>query len=112
MPKDAEFMFTDRVAMRSAEGFDGYVYAVSQSVKGMVEQPIYEFLPQIKQPTLAVFGANDNLIPNRFLNAGKTEKYAQDGISRMPNGRLIMLDKTGHFAQFEHADNVNHIKEF
>ena len=107
MPEDADFMFTDRVAMRSAEGFDGYVYAVSQSVKGMVDQPIYEFLPQIKQPTLAIFGANDNLIPNRYLNPGKTEKVAQDGISKMPNGSLIMLEKTGHFAQFENPEKVN-----
>lgn len=113
MPEDAEFMYTDRVAMRKAEGFNGYCYAVSKSVKGMVDQPIYEFLPKIKQPTLAIFGANDNLIPNRFLNAGKTEKYAQDGISKMPNGTLIMLEKTGHFAQFESAEAVNnHIVEF
>ena len=113
MPDDAEFMFTDRVAMRSAEGFDGYVYAVSQSVKGMVDQPIYEFLPQITQPTLALFGANDNLIPNRYLNPSKTEKVAQDGISKMPNGSLIMLEKTGHFVQFESAEKVNgHIQEF
>lgn len=107
MPEDAEFMFTERVAMRTAEGFDGYCYAVAESVSGMVNQPIYDFLPQINQPTLAIFGANDNLIPNRFLNAGKTEKYAQDGISRMPNGKLIMLDKTGHFVQFEKPEEVN-----
>lgn len=113
MPEDAEFMYTDRVAMRTAEGFEGYSYAVSRSVKGMVDQPIYEFLPRIQQPTLAIFGANDNLIPNRFLNAGKTEKYAQDGISRMSNGTLIMLEKTGHFAQFESAEAVNnHIVDF
>ena len=99
--------------MRTAEGFEGYSYAVSRSVKGMVDQPIYEFLPRIQQPTLAIFGANDNLIPNRFLNAGKTEKYAQDGISRMSNGTLIMLEKTGHFAQFESAEAVNnHIVDF
>lgn len=113
MPDDAEFMYTDRVAMRTAEGFDGYVYAVSQSVKGMVEQPIYQFLPQIKQPTLAIFGAQDNLIPNRYLNPGKTQKIAEDGISKMPNGSLIMLEKTGHFAQFENSEAVNsHILEF
>lgn len=107
MPEDAEFMFTDRVAMRTAADFDGYCYAVSQSVKGMVDQPIYDFLPQIKQPTLVIFGANDNLIPNRFLNPGKTEKVAQDGTSRMPNAQLIMLEKTGHFAQFEKPYEVD-----
>ena len=113
MPDDAEFMFTDRVAMRTAADFNGYVYAVSESVKGMVEQPIYDFLPKITQPTLALFGANDNLIPNRYLHPGKTQKVAQDGISKMPNGKLIMLEKTGHFAQFETPEKVNSsIKEF
>jgi pimeloyl-ACP methyl ester carboxylesterase len=113
MPDDAEFMYTDRVAMRTAVDFNGYVYAVSESVKGMIEQPIYDFLPKIKQPTLAIFGANDNLIPNRYLNPGKTEKVAKDGISKMPNGTLIMLEKTGHFAQFESSEKVNsHIKDF
>lgn len=106
-PEDAEFMITDRIAMRGAKGFDEYAYAVSKSVQGMVDQPIYEFLPKIKQPTLAIFGANDNLIPNRFLNAGKTETVAKDGISKMPNGKLVMLPKTGHFAQFEKPEEVN-----
>lgn len=113
MPEDAEFMYDDRVAMRTAADFNGYVYAVSESVKGMVEQPIYDFLPKINQPTLALFGANDNLIPNRYLHPGKTEKVAQEGISKMPNGSLIMLEKTGHFAQFETPEKVNAaIKDF
>ena len=113
MPDDADFMVTDRVAMRTATDFNGYVYAVSHSVKGMVEQPIYDFLPKITQPTLAFFGANDNLIPNRYLHPAKTVKIAQDGISRLPNGTLIMLEKTGHFAQYESYEKVNSaIKEF
>ncbi|MFA5619342.1 MAG: alpha/beta hydrolase [Weeksellaceae bacterium] len=113
MPEDAEYMITDRIAMRGAADFDAYCYAVAESVKGMVNQPIYDFLPQIKQPTLTFFGAQDNLIPNRFLNGGKTEKYAKDGAEKMPNNELVMLEKTGHFAQFEKANEVNEkIKQF
>lgn len=113
MPEDAEFMFTDRVAMRGAIGFDGYCYAVSESVKGMVDQPIFQFLPEIKQPVLAIFGANDNLIPNRYLNPGRTQDVALKGIEKMTNGTLVMLDNTGHFAQFEKPDAVNaEIKAF
>lgn len=112
-PEDAEFMFTDRVAMRTATDFDGYCYAVAQSTKGMVDQPVYGLLDQIKQPTLVLFGAQDNLIPNRFLNGGKTEKYAKAGTEKMLNARLVMLDKTGHFAQFERPEKVNsEIHEF
>lgn len=113
VPEDADFMITERIAMRGADDFDGYCYAVAESVKGMVNQPIYDFLPQIKQPVLAVFGANDNLIPNRSLNGGRTEKYAKDGTSKLPNCELVMLEKTGHFAQFEKSEEINaKIKEF
>lgn len=113
MPDDAEFMFTDRVAMRHASDFDAYCYAVAESVRGMVDQPVYNFLPEIQHETLVLFGENDNLIPNRFLNGGKTEKYARDGASRLPNARLVMLKKTGHFAQYESYERVNkEIREF
>lgn len=107
LPKDAEFMITDRINMRTASDFDGYCYIIPQSVQGMVDDPVYEFLPRIQQPTLVVFGENDNLIPNRYLNPGATEKVAKDGAGRIPNAELHLLPKAGHFVQFEKADEVN-----
>ncbi len=107
MPDDAEFMIDDRLAIRSARDFGDYCYHITQGVNAMVNTPVYDFLPQIKQPTLCIFGANDNLIPNRFLNGGKTEKYAKAGASRMPNCQLEMIQNCGHFVMFEKADEVN-----
>ncbi|MBK8493400.1 MAG: alpha/beta hydrolase [Saprospirales bacterium] len=107
MPKDAEFMITDRINMRTAADFDAYCYIIPQCVQGMVDDPVYEFLPQIQQPTLVLFGENDNLIPNRFLNPGATEKVAQDGAGRIPHATLHMVPKAGHFVQFEQPDAVN-----
>lgn len=107
MPKDAEFMITDRIIMRDAEDFDHYVYAVVQSVYGMVDEPVLELLPQIKQPVLIIFGENDNLIPNRFLNPGKTSKVARIGKDKIPNSELLMIPKAGHFVQFEKPVEVN-----
>lgn len=107
LPDDAQFMIDDRIAMRGAEDFNAYCYAITKGVEGMVSQPIYEFLPQIKHPVLVIYGHQDNLIPNRFLNAGFTSKIAEDGASRLPNSRLEMIDKAGHFVQFEKSDEVN-----
>lgn len=107
LPADAQFMIDDRIAMRSADDFTAYCYAITKGVEGMVSQPVYEFLPQIKQPVLVFYGEQDNLIPNRFLNAGFTRKVAEDGASRLPNARLEMIDKAGHFVQFERATEVN-----
>ena len=107
MPKDAEFMITDRIIMRDAKDFDHYVYAIVQSVNGMVDEPVLDLLTQIKQPALIIFGEKDNLIPNRFLNPGKTSKVAQVGKDKIPNSKLVMVPKAGHFVQFEKPTEVN-----
>ncbi|MHC1774251.1 MAG: alpha/beta fold hydrolase [Lentimicrobium sp.] len=107
MPDDAEFMITDRIAMRQAADFDNYCYAVVQSVNGMVDEPVIDLLNGITQPTLIIFGENDNLIPNRFLNPGKTKKIAEAGKNKIPGSHLILVKKAGHFVQFEKPDEVN-----
>ncbi|RJP57697.1 MAG: alpha/beta hydrolase [Ignavibacteriales bacterium] len=107
MPDDAEFMITDRIALREAEQFDNYCYAVVQSVNGMVDQPVVNLLDRITQPTLIVFGENDNLIPNPYLNPGYTSEVAQKGKELIPNSELVMIPECGHFLQFEKPEVFN-----
>ncbi len=107
MPEDAEFMVTDRLALRGAKDFDKYSYAVVRSVHGMVDEPVYSIMNRIKQPTLIVFGENDNLIPNRFLNPGTTKEIAEYGHSQIPNSELVLIKNCGHFAQFEKPEEFN-----
>lgn len=107
LPKGAQFMIDDRIAMRSAADFPGYCYRIPESVKGMVNEPVFDFLPQITQPSLVIFGENDNLIPNRYLNGGPTRAIAEAGASRIKNSKLVMLPKAGHFVMFEKAEEVN-----
>lgn len=104
VPKDAEFMITDRMAMRKTSDFNGYCYAVSKSVAGMVNEPVIDKLQDIKSPTLIFFGENDNLIPNRYLNPGRTIDIAQSGHEKIPNSKLVMVPKCGHFMMFEKPD--------
>jgi pimeloyl-ACP methyl ester carboxylesterase len=56
MPEDALFMARDRIAMRDAEGFDAYCYIIPECVKGMVDEPVFEYLDRIQAPTLVFFG--------------------------------------------------------
>lgn len=107
LPADAEFMITDRIAMRSADDFDAYCYAVVRSVSGMVDEPVIDHLDKITQPTLILFGENDNLIPNRFLNPGPTVDIARVGAGKIATSKLVMLPKTGHFLQFENYQRFN-----
>jgi len=113
MPDDAIFMIEDRIAMRTADDFENYCYAVSQSVTGMVDEPIFNKLKYIKQPTLIFFGENDNLIPNRYLNPGETEPIAKAGANEIKNSKLIMVPKCGHFMMFEKSEVFNNeVKNF
>ena len=107
LPAEADFMVTDRISMRSASDFYGYVYAVVQSVNGMVSNPVIDYLSDVKTPTLILFGENDNLIPNRFLNPGRTSEIANYGASQIKNSKLVMVPKCGHFMMFERPDVFN-----
>ena len=113
MPDYAEFIITDRIAMRAANDFDNYCYTVVQSVHGMVDQAVIDKLDQIKQPTLILFGENDNLIPNRYLNPGCTQKIAEYGHSKIQNSELVMVPHCGHFLPLEKPDVFNEkVREF
>ena len=113
VPKDAEFMINDRISMRTASDFDAYCYTVVQSVNGMVDEPVIDYLQDIKVPTLIFFGENDNLIPNRYLNPGRTEPIAKFGADKIKNSKLIMVPKCGHFMMFEKPDTFNsEVEEF
>jgi pimeloyl-ACP methyl ester carboxylesterase len=109
MPQDAQFMVEDRIKIRTATDFTKYCYHITQGVNAMVDSPVFDFLPLIKQKTLCIFGANDNLIPNRFLNGGETEKFAKMGAERMPFATLHMIPKAGHFVMYEKAAEVNEL---
>lgn len=113
MPDDAEFMITDRIALRDAEQFENYCYTVVQSVNGMVDQPVVHLLDRISRPTLIVFGENDNLIPNPYLNPGFTREIGEKGNKLIPNSKLVMIPECGHFLQFEKPDVFNKaVREF
>lgn len=108
-PADAQFMIDDRIAMRTAQGFDLYCHQIVKSIKGMVDEPVFDYLKEISVPTLVVYGQQDNLIPNRFLNPGKTADIAKKGAEQIANCQLEMIDKAGHFVHFEQATIVNTI---
>ncbi|RMD47991.1 MAG: alpha/beta hydrolase [Ignavibacteria bacterium] len=107
MPDDAEFMITDRIALKGAKEFKNYAYTVVQSVKGMVDEPVIDHLSKIKQRTLIIFGEDDQLIPNRYLHPGFTKDIAEIGRSKIRNSILVMIPECGHFAQFEKPGVVN-----
>jgi len=107
MPADAEFMITERIAVRGADDFSDYCYAVTRNVAAMINGPVWDKLDKINQPTLILFAENDALIPNPYLHGGFTGDVAKIGQELIPNNRLIMIPKCGHFVQFEKPELAN-----
>lgn len=78
------------------------------SIKAMLREQIQPFLPQIKQPTLIIFGEEDAMIPNRILHFGETPKsIGRRGETLLPDATLKMIPRAGHFVMIEKADEVN-----
>lgn len=107
-PETAQFMIDDRIAIKNAPDFDIYAQAQAHSVFAMLDEPVWELLPGIEKPTLVVFGKQDALIPNPYLNPQlTTEEVAKAGTEHLPNATLKMIDQAGHFVHFEQAEAFN-----
>ncbi len=113
-PADAEFMYQDRLLLRQTEEYAAYCRMIPKCVSGMLEEPVFEHLGELRLPVLIIFGENDALIPNRILHPRlTTQQVAQLAQERIPGSQLVLLPNCGHFVQWEGAAEVNEaIKHF
>ena len=80
---------------------------LSRSLKGMMDYPVFQDLPNLRLPTLVFFGKKDNLIPNRLLHQESTENLARRCTDRIPGARLELWEDCGHFLQYEAPSRFN-----
>lgn len=107
-PADAEFMIQDRLKLRETPAYEGYCNMIPKCVAGMLREPVFENLSQVRSPALVVYGERDYLIPNQLLHKGMTTRQvAEAGQARLAGSRLRMLPDCGHFVQWEAAAAVN-----
>jgi len=91
-----EWMVEERVRMAKAYNIYDFAHAVDKSVDAMLNEPTTDRLGEIKHRTLIVYGKYDNLIPNPYLNPGKTADVMKMGHERIANSTLVEIDKCGH----------------
>lgn len=108
-PEDASFMIEDRFEIiRDQQYFNFYCKLIHYGTMSMLNEPIFNRLKEIHQECLVVFGKNDELIPNRFLNPKESpESIALKGSNEIPNSTYEMIDRAGHFVMWERADQFN-----
>jgi pimeloyl-ACP methyl ester carboxylesterase len=110
MPDDARFMIEDRMVMRKTEAYFSFCRMLPKCVMSMLQEPIFDELPYVIQPTLIIFGRDDLLIPNRLLHSKENlVDIAHAGHSQMPNSDLHILPGCGHFVQWEASIEVNRL---
>ncbi len=86
---------------------------MEKSIRGMLNEPIFQLLPKIIQAALVIFGEDDHLIPNRMLSLATTQEVALEGCAQIRNHQLCMIPESGHLVQYEKADICNaHISNF
>ena len=101
-PETVEFMIQDRLDMREAADFELYCQAVVRGMHGMLDGPVFDRLPEIDLPVLVVYGAEDQLIPNRYLNRQlSTQAVAEAGAAQLPDATLHLIPGCGHFITFD-----------
>lgn len=84
-----------------------FAYTVVQSIKAMIDEPTSDYLHLITHPTFIIYGNEDGLIPNRYLNPGHTADVFEQGVSKIPNATSKALRKSGHLLQIENPTGFN-----
>lgn len=112
-PTQGDDMVHDLTGIMQAYPIKVYRAMIDACVAGMLNEPVFDRLHLIKQPTLVMYGERDALIPNKLLHPVSTRKIAEAGVAQMPDATLHMIPQCGHFLQWEKADVTNsYIKDF
>lgn len=106
-PTQANELVNDLITIMHNHPMKEYRKMVEACIMSMVNEPVFDKLPQILQPALVLFGEYDALIPNKLLHHTTTKKIAETGVNRMPGAILKMIPDCGHFVQWEKAAIVN-----
>lgn len=106
-PRQADAMIKDMVSIIASYPVGSYKKMMDASIKGMLDETVFDRLGEIQLPCLVIFGALDALIPNKLLHPIATEQLAIRAVAKMPKARLEMIPFAGHFVQWEKAEKVN-----
>lgn len=107
-PAEAEPLIRERLQLNDTDYYPTYAQLLIKGVAGMLEAPVASRLGEIKIPVLILFGAEDRLIPNRYLHpALSTQAVAQQAKAAIPTSQVVLLPAAGHLLQLEQAEAFN-----
>jgi len=112
-PSQSDEMLKELVSILKSHHIRDYRKMIEACIDGMMNEPVYDKLKLIQQPTLVIYGDHDVLIPNRLIHHYTTRHMAEEAIKQIPNATLKIIPKCGHLVQMEKPEVVNeYIKAF
>ena len=101
-PAQYGWLVDQRMNWQTRSDFEGYAAANEKSVSGMLDGPVYDRLGALKMPILVLYGADDKMIPNRFLHPKQTTAMVADAAQRaMPHATIKLIPNAGHILMLE-----------
>jgi pimeloyl-ACP methyl ester carboxylesterase len=72
------------------------------SIKGMLKEPVANFLPHLHQPVLILYGENDRLIPNKWVHPAMTiQQIEETARKKIIHSQSKLFPLCGHYLPFE-----------
>lgn len=103
-----QWLVTQRRAFAERSDYAAYTAANTRALAGMLDAPVADVLAQIQVPVLAFFGADDKLIPNRYLHPALTIRdIADEAQTVLPRADVHLIDAAGHLLMIERPALVN-----
>jgi pimeloyl-ACP methyl ester carboxylesterase len=84
-----------------------YKKMIQQSMQAMMKEPVLHDAKKITCPTLIIFGAQDQFIPNKMMHLGSPAQIGSLTQKAISKSILKMLPLCGHFAHVENYDQVS-----
>ena len=84
------------------QNFARFSNLICNSVCGMLEEPVFNYLPHLTMPVHLIYGTNDTAIPNRILHPQLTvTQLAQSASSQIPRSTTQIIPGCGHYLPVE-----------
>lgn len=94
-------LLEDNIILQT-EHFASFNETVIASVKGMLHEPVFAFLPHLHQPVLVLYGEKDLVIPNKWIhplmNIQQIETIAK---TKIIHAKGELIPHCGHYLPFE-----------
>ena len=98
-----QWLLEQRLQLAQRSDFGQYAEANARSVVGMLDGPVIDRIDALPMPVLVLFGAEDKLIPNRYLHPTLTTAAVADSArAALPEEADVrLIDDAGHLLMLE-----------